>query len=101
MRSCAGCMVLPMQFPSEEDLLDRGEAHAHGGVERSVLQVLVQNLLAARADEEAPRGRRPPGQAEYLDLVRALATLAKGKDAQIELLNEIQSLAFAKHKGLS
>ena len=42
-------------------------------------------------------GVTAPGQAEYLDLVRAAMKLGKDEDARVKILAEIGAFALKKH----
>jgi MoxR-like ATPase len=94
------CWVLPMKLEDTPEmrskLLERGQAHANGRCQVSILNELIENLMTAR--EKTPRSLRKPGQAEYLDLVRALCTCRPDNEkGQRELLANIQKLALEKH----
>lgn len=93
------CIVHEMQ-PNEsmEDwLLRRGAAHFKDTVSEAA-QVLAASLLMEDRKAIKSRGLMPPGQAEYLDLLRALAELAEGDFARQEsLVKMLSAYVFRKH----
>ncbi len=96
------CLVLNLELPRkrealEELLVQRGERH-FPKVEKAVLEkaakMLVDDREAARKHELRPL----PGQAEYLDLLRALDKRHRGEpERQEELLKVIAKFALRKH----
>ena len=78
------CLVLTLELPKDKDefctyLVDLGNRHqqefaAHWGGRCMVLKAAAERLWAAR-DAAPQHGEYQPGTAEYLDLVRVLATL--------------------------
>jgi len=55
-------------------------------------------LVKHRAEANSANRQPLPGQAEYLDLVRAVINLAPGdRDRQLASLNEIASFTLMKH----
>jgi len=107
------CMVLHLRLPSVKDapeafkrvLMERGRAHF--GARRGASAETADDTLLARAAEllildrqAAEQARRLPlpGQAEYLDLVRAVLCLAGGDAAaQTTVLRRIADFALKKH----
>ena len=95
------CLVLSLTLPSDRDelvaaLVERGAAHfseAHNTVLQAAAELVADERVATT---ETPR----PGQAEFLDLVRA--TLEIGKDAaeQISALDVIKPFLLQKRSGL-
>ena len=80
-------------------LMDRGRAHAkvlETTMDDKVLREAAVQLVRDR-DAAHARGLSAPGQAEYLDLVRALIEEASGTDEQLALLEEISRFVFEKH----
>ena len=58
--------------------------------------MLAADRAAARNEQRSPL----PGQAEYLDLIRAVLALAKGDpERQRETLDTIAGYALRKHAG--
>jgi MoxR-like ATPase len=108
------CIVLQLSLPDDRgrlvDLLsERGRAHfpnaaaplkdSNSGPAPLSDAVLKRAAELLAEDREAVRGRglTPPGQAEYLDLLRALSELARGEEAQRGLLEQISGFALRKH----
>ncbi len=96
------CLVLHMTLPKNaDDLLEwlevRGKAHFGDRVKAEIRQKAAQQLIEDR-QTAISASQPPPGLAEYLDLLRALATLAKSKEEQIAALNHIQQFAYVKHR---
>ncbi|WP_295443937.1 MoxR family ATPase [uncultured Thiodictyon sp.] len=97
------CLVLVLALPAdgsalEDHLVGRGQAHfpaADGAVLRLAAQQLVQDRQAA----ERAHWRPLPGQAEYLDLVRAVLELGATPAEQEALLKTIGSYVLQKHLG--
>ncbi|MBN2195551.1 MAG: AAA family ATPase [Polyangiaceae bacterium] len=104
------CFVLPLalpELPAEEveftdRLMARGRAHCRSAAEdrnavdedvlREAARLLIQDRIAAQKD------RLPaPGQAEYLDLVRAVSRAKSEREAQLAVLREIAPFALKKH----
>ena len=103
------CMVLHLRLPSVKDapaafkrvLMERGRAHfsAPGETAGEDLLATAADLLIADRQAALLARRMPlPGQAEYLDLVRAVLCLA-GDDpaAQETVLKRIAHFALKKH----
>jgi MoxR-like ATPase len=95
------CMVLSLVLPEDkakllELLVSRGRAHFKGKVSDAVLRHAASQLMD---DRKAAKERRlsPPGQAEYLDLVRAVIELEDEDEARLSLLDRITEYAFRKH----
>jgi MoxR-like ATPase len=94
------CLVLHIELPADakalEDLLvQRGQAHFPKAAQ-AVLRKAAEQLVKDR--EDLKKRRLPaPGQAEYLDLVRALTNLKSGEAAQIEILDQIAPYVLQKH----
>ena len=97
------CVVRTMSLPVEpgqliDHLTRRGrttftEAEVSDGVLREVAEMLVED----RAKAEASNHRSKPGQAEYLDLLRALVELASNDEAgQSIVLNRFASFSCRK-----
>lgn len=94
------CLVLQLSMPREEKelvafLTARGKAH-FPRMPPSVLEKAAVLLAGDRA-RLLERGLSPPGQAEYLDLLRAVAEHGKRKDEQEKLLDQIAEFALKKH----
>lgn len=101
------CMVHHMRVPGPGDedpsledwLVERGRTHFEdAGLSDELLRNAAHQVAMDRRralDEALP----PPGQAEYLDLLRALSELGKDldDDGKGALLAEIKDLALCKH----
>ena len=95
------CLVLNLQLPSDpKELVDclvkRGGEHFGTDCFESV-RVLVAEQLVKDRTKARELGRPAPGQAEYLDILRALKN-ARGSDeaAQIDLFKRIARFALDK-----
>ena len=97
------CLVLRLSLPATRigltDLLvQRGRAHFKQAEEE-----LLETAAGLLADDRdfARQHRVPlPGQAEYLDLVRAVRSLAKGaQERQKEIIETVAGFTLKKHAG--
>src|SRR5262245_12493546 len=92
------CLVLPLGLPEDDNaLLDwlcrRGHYHfprCAATVRRQAATLLLEDRKAA------PPGGPRPGQAEYLDLLRAVTTLARTAKEQLTWLDKLRQ--FVLHK---
>ncbi|MBF0445199.1 MAG: AAA family ATPase [Magnetococcales bacterium] len=98
------CLVLHLGLPKDEKelkafLLQRGEAHFKG-VDKEILQkaadMLWDDREAALEAQITPR----PGQAEYLDMIRAVIGMATTTAKQLELLNIVAPYTLKKNAHL-
>jgi MoxR-like ATPase len=98
------CLVLFLRLPEKSEqlvdlLMRRGCAHfppAGKDVLRKAAQLLVQDREQAQRERHAPL----PGQAEYLDLVRAVLALApRDPDKQAQTLDAISEYILKKRSG--
>ena len=100
------CVVLHMRWRQDESedvpdwLLKRGEAHVGQKVSKKVMIRAARMLLEDRARAESMTGVCPPGQAEYLDLLHAIAELEKSKTKQMALVERLAKYTFQKHQEL-
>lgn len=100
------CLVLYLTLPgTKADLIDhlmqRGRAHFPTETTDEVLAQAARQLVADRAFAEKAQLRPLPGQAEYLDLVRAVVHLApKDTKKQKEWLDKVQPFTLRKHPGM-
>lgn len=96
------CMVLNMELPREQEalrklLVKRGGKH-FPAIVPEILQDAATMLIKDRKEAKREARRPVPGQAEYLDLLRALDKLRPGNPAeQRNMLNEIGKFALRKH----
>lgn len=95
------CLVLEIQWPRGKDafvaaLLTWGSAH-FPALKREILQLAAEMVEADRGLVR-DRGLNPPGGAEYLDLLRAVAEQRPGDPAgQRELLETVRRFVLRKH----
>jgi len=84
----------------EQWLVGRGADHFGQRIGETVRRRAAEQLSKDRREARA-QGVTPPGQAEYLDLLRALDHLAPGDEkAQEAMLDDIQDFAFKKYQGM-
>ncbi|MBI3246247.1 MAG: AAA family ATPase [Deltaproteobacteria bacterium] len=101
------CLVLTLAVPSEDDALieyltERGRAHFGEATSAEVLQEAARQLVKDRKEAAKDPHNPKPGQAEYLDLVRAVIELADGDVArQKALLATVARFTLIKHLGRS
>ncbi|MBF0187017.1 MAG: AAA family ATPase [Magnetococcales bacterium] len=100
------CLVLHLEMPEEEEkqqafLLERGRAHFKGEPEcESVLEKAAELTITDRKHAEEKHLRPLPGQAEYLDLLRAVFRLNPGDpEQQKRVMDEIAEFTLQKPKG--
>jgi MoxR-like ATPase len=96
------CLVLHLRLPSDpkrlaERLMARGRAHFGNGVAANVLQRAAELLIADRETARENHWLPLPGQAEYLDLVRAVITRERTAKAQEALLASVAEFVLKKH----
>jgi len=97
------CMVLHLQLEEEKTaLIDwlcrRGEVHFGTTCTRKVKEEAARQLVEDRI--EARRQNLPaPGQAEYLDILRAVTGIApENEQAQLQVLDAVRDFALIKQK---
>jgi len=101
------CLVLHLSLPEIrdqliEELVKRGRAHVQLRKDRSmcadsILRKAAEQLATDR-EEHKSRDLSPPGLAEYIDLVHAVAELRPGDEpGQRKLLDEISKFMYRKH----
>ena len=102
------CLVLNLELPEKEDdlvayLLNRGEEHFCDDEKplfsEKVMATAARQLYQDR-QEAVNLGFKPPGQAEYLDILRVLAGMRLDEDGQLAMLKKIQDFALKKHPGM-
>lgn len=97
------CMVLNMELPRDGNalkqlLVNRGARH-FPQVAPDVLNEAACQLWKDRETADQQSIHPLPGQAEYMDLLRALHNLRpENCDEQLKLLNQISEFALRKHK---
>ena len=98
------CLVLPLSLPEADgELLDflcqRGEVHfgarCTDAVRRKAGELLLEDRKAANA-----QGLPPPGQAEFLDLLRAVCNMAENEKGQLDWLAKISGFVLKKASSL-
>ena len=96
------CMVLDMTLPREEGklsktLMERGSKH-FPDITPNILKMAVEMLIEDRKTAQSEKLNPVPGQAEYLDLLRAIHQLRPGMPKEQEdILIEIRNFALRKH----
>jgi MoxR-like ATPase len=101
------CLVLHLALPRATEALvahlhQRGKAHFGTRTSDEVLREAARQLVADRQAAEQQQLNPLPGQAEYLDLVRAVVGLAPGDVArQKELLASAARFTLRKHPEMS
>jgi MoxR-like ATPase len=95
------CMVLQLGLPTKEDklkkwLMERGKLHFKKKCPDAVCKEAA-NLLWEDREKAVNLGLQPPGQAEYLDLLRAVSEISADKKGQLEALEAIAQFALSKH----
>lgn len=99
------CMVLHISLPTIKDefitfLADRGRTHfprIHSDeTDSKILREAARQLWNDRK-EALDACQPPPGQAEYLDILRALKDMADGNTDPLAVLDEIKDFAFKKY----
>ncbi|MFZ1425477.1 MAG: MoxR family ATPase [Geminicoccaceae bacterium] len=98
------CVLHVIELPSDEELepflIARGQAH-FPHTDPAVLAEAARQLVVDRRAARTQRHFPLPGQAEYIDLVRAIITLAPDNVAeQHRLLSRLSKLFLQKHRGL-
>ena len=100
------CLVLQLALPRDDNRLmaflqQRGQAHFGDRTTDEVLREAARQLVADRTATEAAQLSPLPGQAEYLDLVRAVVNLADGDvKKQKGLLASAARFTLRKHPDL-
>jgi MoxR-like ATPase len=95
------CLVLNMDLPDEEEelinlLTDRGRLHFGTQCSEPIRFKAARQLLVDR-NIALEKGVVPPGQAEYLDMLRALSVLGKDESAQDKMLDKIHKFVLRKY----
>lgn len=103
------CLVLNLELPEKEPelvdyLMRRGEEHycdaaGNSFFSEAVLETAAKQVYIDRKAAEA-LGVKPPGQAEYLDILRVLSRMGIPEAEQLKRLAEIQDFALKKYPGM-
>ena len=94
------CMVLKIDLPDDEGelrtwLVRRGRTNFAAASERLLQETATMVLEDRRAAKNL--GLTAPGQAEYLDLLRAVMKLGKNEKDRLRMLHDIRVFALKKH----
>jgi MoxR-like ATPase len=94
------CLVLPLALPEEKTALlaylcSRGAAH-FGAQCAATVQQRTAELVWEDRTRALAQALPPPGQAEYLDLLRAVAGLASTPEEQLRWIEEIGRFVLRK-----
>jgi MoxR-like ATPase len=95
------CLVLQLDLPKGDELVRflvaRGIAHFGDRITQPVYEAAAEQLVRDRENQRA-QALVKPGQAEYLDLLRALPRIAgESADKQLQALSKIQGFALEKN----
>ena len=95
------CLVLNLEMPEGreaflEALVARGQVHFQQEIDAEVYVEAARQLWEDR-QIAATQGVTPPGQAEYIDMLRVIKTLQPELNQQMELLAKISRFALQKH----
>jgi MoxR-like ATPase len=96
------CLVLHLRLPSDpkrlaERLIALGRAHFGQGAAEKVLHAAAVLVVSDRETARENHWLPLPGQAEYLDLVRAVITHGSTAEAQAALLDAVAEFVLKKH----
>ncbi len=99
------CLVLPLKMPDQDQMLgflvQRGKAHFKQLDAGDLLQTVAQRLIENRNRAQASQLRPLPGQAEYLDLLRAIdGCVQSTRQTPRQILDSIEPYILKKHDGL-
>ncbi|OQX03989.1 MAG: hypothetical protein BWK73_37690 [Thiothrix lacustris] len=95
------CLVLNMDLPKDEGeleslLVERGRLHFGEQCSETIRIKAARQLIIDR-NAAKEKGVVPPGQAEYLDMLRALAVLGKTDSEQKAMLDKIHKFVLRKY----
>ena len=95
------CLVLNMDLPKDEGELEsllvaRGRLHFGEQCSENIRRKAARQLITDR-NVAKEKGVVPPGQAEYLDMLRALAVLGKTESEQQAMLGKIHKFVLRKY----
>ncbi len=97
------CLVLHLNLEEKDKdlittLMERGQAHFED-LDETVLKQAAILLRDDRQEAQEKQLQPLPGLAEYLDLLRAVRSLATDSSTQKDLLEEVAQFAVRKHIG--
>lgn len=95
------CLVLNLNLPASEGelvdlLMKRGELHFGNACAEEVRRIAAEQLVKDRHLAQE-KGVTPPGQAEYLDMLRALSVLGNTTEKQLAMLSQINKFVLRKY----
>ncbi len=95
------CLVLNMDLPKDDKalielLVERGALHFGDHCKKDIRREAAEQLVIDRSTAKE-KGVTPPGQAEYLDMLRALSVLAKTTEEQKKMLAKINKFVLRKY----
>jgi MoxR-like ATPase len=94
------CLVLQLDLPTGDGLIDflvaRGEAHFANKLSKDIYRKAAA-LVAKDRDSLINQGMVAPGQAEYLDLLRAVLDVAPDAGPQEQALVDLQGFILDKN----
>ena len=96
------CLVLNLSLPDDDNefmalMVARGGLHFGKQCSEKIREMAAQQLLADRKQARDKGVVTLPGQAEYLDMLRALAVLGENEEKQEAMLNKIAKFALRKY----
>ncbi len=99
------CLVLSLALPKDRDeliakLIERGQAHFREA-DLEVLKTTANLLADDRTETQAAHVTPLPGQAEYLDLIRAITEMKPDSPTeQLAVLEDVKDFVLKKRVGL-
>ncbi len=101
------CAVLNLRLPAKDDelaerMIVRGQQHGvlFETAPTSVVLERCAGLLVDARQRARDRTQPPPGQAEFLDLLRAVCGLTTDESQRLALLDQLQRFVMHKHDPL-
>jgi len=96
------CLVLNLELPSDDNdfkdlMVKRGGLHYGEKCPKNIRVLAAEQLLADRKKARELGVVTLPGQAEYLDMLRALAVLGTNEEEQQKMLEKISKFALCKY----
>ena len=96
------CLVLNLELPTDdtqflEIMVERGRLHYGKQCSPTICEKAARQLLTDRREGRDKGITNLPGQAEYLDMLRALAMLGKDEAEQDVMLDKIAQFTFRKY----
>ncbi len=95
------CMVLQMKLPTgkeslKEWLMERGDIHFGEKCSLKVREEAANQLWKDR-NTALEQNTPAPGQAEYIDILRALSKMGEDEETQLTVLKQISKFALKKY----